>query len=50
MTAQEAQEIIEMYHKWWPFTRLTEEQMKQLEQAHKTLRQKEINDLGEPPF
>lgn len=50
MTPQQAQEIVDRYTKMWPFSRLTQEQMKEIEEAYKILKQKGLDDLGESPF
>lgn len=50
VTPQQAQEIVDRYTKMWPFSRLTQEQMKEIEEAYKILKQKGLEDLGESPF
>ena len=54
MTPKEAQEIVDRYTKMWPFSRLTQEQMNEIETAYKVLREKAQQDmfdqLGEGRF
>lgn len=54
MTPKQAQEIVDRYTKMWPFSRLTTEQMREIEQAYKVLRDKAEQDmfdeLGEGRF
>jgi len=54
MTPKQAQEIVDRYTKMWPFSRLTTEQMREIEQAYKVLRDKAQQDmfdeLGEGRF
>lgn len=53
MTVKQAQEIVNRY-RVWPFQRLNSEQVKELEQAYKVLREKAkedvFNNLGEGRF
>lgn len=53
MTPEQAQEVVNRY-RVWPFQRLTPEQVKELEQAYKVLRNKQqedmFNSLGEGRF
>lgn len=54
MTPKQAQEIVDRYTKMWPFSRLTTEQMAEIEQAYKVLKEKSQQDmfdqLGEGRF
>ena len=50
MTLKEAQEIIIQTAKMWPFQRLTDQQMTDLTNAYKIVRQHEIEKLGEGRF
>lgn len=54
MTLKQAQEIVDRYNKMWPFTRLTSEQLTEIEKAYKILREKAQQDmfdeLGEGRF
>lgn len=45
MTPQQAQEIVDRYTKMWPFSRLTQEQLTDIEKAYKILRDKAQQDL-----
>ena len=54
MTPKQAQEIVDRYTKMWPFSRLSQEQMDEIEKAYKVLREKAQQDmfdqLGEGRF
>jgi len=50
MTPQEAKEIVDLYTKMWPFSRLDNKEIMKLEQAYKVLKQAAIDDLGEGTF
>jgi len=50
MTVEQAREIIERATKMWPFSRLTKEQMTDLDEAYKVVREYEIQKLGEGRF
>lgn len=50
MTVKQAQEIVDRYTRMWPFTRLTSEQVKEVEEAYKVLKQQKLEDMGESPF
>ena len=50
MTLKEAHEIIDRSTKMWPFRRLTDQEMIDLETAYNVVRQNEIEKLGEGRF
>lgn len=50
MTLEQARAIIHSCSTNWPFSRLTSEQLKELEQAYKVVREYEIQQLGEGRF
>lgn len=50
MTIEQAREVIHRCSTNWPFTRLSQEQLKELEQAYKVVREHEIAKLGEGRF
>ena len=51
MTVSQAREIVQRYSVTnWPFSRLTQDQLKELEKAYKVIRQHEIDKLGEGRF
>ncbi len=54
MTLEEANEIIDRVSKMWPFGRLNDEQLKEVEEAYKLVRAAQLNklitDTPEAPF
>lgn len=54
MTEDEAQSIVDVYTKMWPFSRLTPEEMKKLEEAYSVLikkaRKDVLKDVGDAPL
>lgn len=50
MTVEEAKEIVDLYTKMWPFSRLENKEIMKLEQAYKVLKQHAMDELGEGRF
>lgn len=50
MTLQEATDIIHYVTQMWPFQRLTQEELKEVEKAYSVIKQEQMKALGEPPF
>ena len=50
MTPTEAKEIIDRATQMWPFQRLTDKELKELEEAYSVVKNQKMTELGEPPF